>query len=168
MRWHEASDSIPCPWSERPLPPGYTPPAIIPIPAPDQGRTTPQASPRTPEPRGTRGNPTTEPHPMQPTKPKPTAPGQKPTRPEEADAQTLSNDEDGSANPMSALFIGIICIVLSFVMWGFVADAATNPDIPALYLPLYAVFGGVFLIGGLWLMAGHFGMVDLPERLRSR
>lgn len=66
-----------------------------------------------------------------------------------------------------AMFLGIICLSLSGVMWGFVADAQANPDVPAGQVAIYAIFGLLFLLGGLWNMAAEFGFVEPPRAVRT-
>ena len=72
------------------------------------------------------------------------------------------------SNTMQALFLGLVCIVLSLVMWGFASDAEANTDVPVLYKPLYPLFGGVFLIGGLWAMAAGLGLAPSPREVYRR
>lgn len=69
------------------------------------------------------------------------------------------------SNHIGALIGGLISIVLSLVMWGFAADAEASADVPVLYKPIYPLFAGVFLLGGLWAMAAGMHLVPSPREL---
>jgi hypothetical protein len=72
------------------------------------------------------------------------------------------------SNAVQAMFIGVLCLTLSGVMWKFSHDAQADTNVDATWKPLYPVFAGLLLLGGLWEMGAGFGFCPSPQDLYRR
>lgn len=72
------------------------------------------------------------------------------------------------SNGVQAMFIGVLCLTLAGVMWKFSAAAQSDPNVDATWKPLYPVFAGLLLLGGLWEMGAGFGFCPSPQSLYRR
>lgn len=61
----------------------------------------------------------------------------------------------------------IIFLSLSGIVWGYVAEASANPDIPAEHVGTVVLVGVVFTLGGLFQIANAFGLLDAGSKLRG-
>lgn len=67
-----------------------------------------------------------------------------------------------------ALFQTVIFLSLSGLVWGYVADASADINVPPEHVGLITLAGVVFSVGGIYSVAEAFGLVPPMRTVWSK